>query len=232
MPRDALDALYLALLECLPVSQRIACSVVGALRSFLAVPAPADGFRDLQALADRLPRAVWRVVPHEQRHLTVLFLGEQSEARLAALAARLAPEVAADPPFRLSVQGLGVFPSPRRPTVLWSGCGPQGLAALRGLRAISVAAAAAVDLAPVAAEPFQPHLTLARRRQGADPLEAGVLAEALCAAQARTSWGTWEVRELVLFASELAPSGAHHTALARMPLAARKEMVSDGNGGR
>lgn len=199
------------------------------MRSFLAVPAPSDGFRDLQALADRLPHELWRQVPREQRHLTVLFLGEQSESRLRALAARLAPVVAASPRFRLTVQGLGAFPSPRQPSVLWAGCRGEGLAALRGLRAITVASAEAVDLVHAEAEAFQAHLTLARRRQGADPRQAAAVAEEWCAAQARTGWGTWEVRELVLFASALAPGGARHTALARMPLAARKEMVSDGN---
>jgi 2'-5' RNA ligase len=66
---------------------------------------------------------------------------------------------------------------------------------------------------PPEGRPFRPHLTLGRTR---DPrrfrLAAGVTASVTAQGDA------WDVVETVLFRSDLAPSGARYTPLARIPL--------------
>src|SRR4051812_36934723 len=63
-----------------------------------------------------------------QLHITLVFLGEVSEATGAEAAARLGPPLAT-PSFTLSLGGAGIFPAAGRPRVLWLGM-DEGRAAL------------------------------------------------------------------------------------------------------
>jgi 2'-5' RNA ligase len=66
---------------------------------------------------------------------------------------------------------------------------------------------------PPEERPFRPHLTLGRARdQRRFRLAAGVTASVTAQGDA------WDVMETVLFRSDLAPSGARYTPLARIPL--------------
>ena len=115
-------------------------------------------------------------------------------------------------PFDISVAGLGAFPSPTRPRVLWAGL-REGREALSSL-------AEAVDVAlarlgfPRDDRAFSPHVTLARVRE---PRRAPALAEALTAA-ATQPFGRVGVREATLMRSDLSPRGARYTPLAAAPL--------------
>src|SRR4051812_9287408 len=74
----------------------------------------------LQNLFARTDCEVNWVVP-DNIHLTLLFLGEVDE-RAVIDVCRAVAAVAADlSPFALSVHGVGCFPNPRRPRVLWAG---------------------------------------------------------------------------------------------------------------
>src|SRR5690606_558822 len=106
-----------------------------------------------------------RVVPPENWHLTLRFLG----ATPASAAARVVEELEAAPlgaPFEIRLGALGAFPRPARATVLW-----MGLRAGEGpLGDLAAAVEVAVRRAGIAPEdrPFSPHLTLARLRSPQD----------------------------------------------------------------
>src|SRR5262245_6799886 len=62
-----------------------------------------------------------RWADREQLHVTLKFLGAVPDDRVAALSSALDAAVADLAPVALEVAGLGAFPGPTRPRVLWVG---------------------------------------------------------------------------------------------------------------
>lgn len=168
----------------------------------------------LAAEVDRL-RPLGREVAWVGRdnvHLTLKFLGGVEAARLAAVTAALSAAVAPRGAFRLALSGLGAFPSPARPRVVWAGVG-EGAAAAGDLA--SRVDAALVPLGfPRESRPFSAHVTLGRVRT---PRLDRRLGEAL--ASAGGALGGQRVTYVSLMRSQLSPSGARYTELAALPLA-------------
>lgn len=169
------------------------------------------------ALKDKLediPRAVRldgvRLVPRDQMHLTVRFLGEVEPERLADIEAALRAACARHAAHVVEVKGGGVFGHPRHPRVVWVG--------LVDPTARLTALAAAVEQAlvdvgfPPEERPFRAHLTLGRPK-GRPRIDLGAL-------EALPSLGPLRVDALVLFRSTTGPQGAVHTPLVVAPLAA------------
>lgn len=177
-----------------------------------AVVAVLDGLRPLS-------RAVaW--VPAANLHLTLHFLGDQSEARLGEALDALDEAAAATPPFELLLHGLGAFPGLERPRIFWLGVA-EGALAVRGLQARVMTALGARGFPPET-RPWHPHLTVGRvpderrwRRDGGESLRGAVIrAGSLSVARL-------PVTALSLMTSELLPVGARYTERARRPLGAR-----------
>jgi 2'-5' RNA ligase len=152
-------------------------------------------------------------VAPENFHVTLKFLGGVDEAKIPALIAALHSAMARQRGFGVQVGGLGAFPSPMRPRVLWAGVavGAQPLGAL----AQSVDEATAALGFPREARPFSPHISLGRVR---DSRRAPALAEAL---EGAGTWpfGTVTIEHVALMRSDLSPRGARYTTLAAAPLA-------------
>jgi 2'-5' RNA ligase len=147
-------------------------------------------------------------------HLTLKFLGEIPPEVAPPLGAGIGEAVRAVPSFQLTVEGVGAFPDPTRPRVVWAGIG-DGRGSLVDLARRVDEAAAALGL-PREGRPFSPHVTLFRVR-GPNDLERA--RRALSESAGRTFTST-TVREVVLFESELRKEGAVHRAIGRFPLAA------------
>jgi 2'-5' RNA ligase len=99
-----------------------------------------------------------RIVGHDELHLTLHFVGEVGEGKLAAVVRALAAVKAG--PFAVEVQGMGRFPEEGEATALWVGVTPSPpLAALH--QAIGAALSAAVGYRPED-RPYTPHITLVR----------------------------------------------------------------------
>ena len=145
-------------------------------------------------------------------HLTLRFLGEVDPARNAGIVEALGRVASAVPPFTLQLQGVGAFPSARRPRVVWQGVG-AGRAELVDL-AQRVRTALEPEFGPDR-EAFVPHLTLFRVRSPRD-LEAALelLSRRRIAPPAREA----RVSELLLKESVLGARGAVHQTLAAVPL--------------
>jgi RNA 2',3'-cyclic 3'-phosphodiesterase len=169
--------------------------------------------RGLGPLKRDLPPARW-VCP-EAIHVTLKFIGEQPPELVAPLDREAGSALAACDPVTIQLGGGGFFPHERRPRVAW--VGGQALGLERWAAAVENAAAG-LGVAREA-RAFSLHLTLARieRPWGAPAIEHFLVAV-----------GKWQfpavrVREAVLFVSELRPSGAVYTALARWPVTQRGE---------
>jgi 2'-5' RNA ligase len=183
------------------------------MRQFLALEIPEEVREALAGLKrDLEPRGRgWRFLRPESIHLTLRFFGEVPPADDAEHRTTWAEAVRGHPPVELLLDGVGVFPSPGRPRVLWVGLRDEtaapGLAALAG----DLEQAARQRGFRAEERAFRPHLTLARVRRGArataPPADASI--EPL----------RFRCDEVVLFRSVLDPAGARYTVLSRFPLA-------------
>src|SRR6478672_4108503 len=104
------------------------------LRTFIAVGIDKTIRDHAVALQEALGRSGADVkwVEPENLHVTLLFLGEVEDRTLPAVCRVVADVAARLPPFEISVEGAGCFPSARRPKTLWVGigAGTQELVAL------------------------------------------------------------------------------------------------------
>lgn len=96
---------------------------VRQLRLFWAVNLPEDiktGLAMLQSDLSTVPVDIKWVEKHNL-HLTVKFLGDVEEARIGEIARVVDEAVHGTGGFELRLSGLGFFPGPRRPRVIWVG---------------------------------------------------------------------------------------------------------------
>ncbi len=178
------------------------------IRAFVAIDLPSEVRQPLEVLQFLLPLP--RRVPPEQFHITLAFLDTVPDAVLEALHESLCtlPDVA----FPLELSGVGLFGG-ARPTAIWAGVAPSE--PLDRLQA-RVARMAHVAGARLPDQRFVPHVTLGRIARAtpevAMRLERAVVEHTLFHAD------PFDVREVVLYASDLTPAGARHRELARYSL--------------
>src|SRR5260370_1469398 len=104
-----------------------------------------------------IPEDGIRWVRRANFHLTLFFLGPAvPRERLAPIADALGAIAEATTPFEIAARGVGVFPNPARPRVIWVGLDGDELAAL----AARVAEAAARMGLPPQRRPHSPRLTI------------------------------------------------------------------------
>ena len=157
------------------------------------------------------PRAAIRWVDPENLHITLWFIGEAREDRLADLTdATSAPYPI--PAFRLELSGVGAFPPTGAPRVVWLGI-TAGVPQLQALYQELSRRLAPLGFEPER-RPYSPHLTIARIKD-IQRRDAVTLRQAL-----GRSGGplTNEVAGVTLFRSQLSPKGARYQALLRVPL--------------
>jgi 2'-5' RNA ligase len=166
----------------------------------------------LQRAVGRKTRMQW--VKPDSVHLTLKFLGDTPEERLADIRAALDRAAGGHARFSIEVEGLGVFPNLRAPRVLWVGLAADSHALAR--LAADVESALAALGYPPEAKPFMPHLTLARIKDGARDLGRALAQERLL----ERAWmlGPLAVEAVSLMRSDLQPSGAVYTELCRARL--------------
>jgi 2'-5' RNA ligase len=184
------------------------------VRLFLAIQMTDEILVSLGTGIDRLreTRAAVRWVKPEGMHLTVKFFGETQPEQVDALAGAMSCVCGLFDPFQLCVTGLGAYPDPRRPRVLWAGVEePSG--ALNRLW-VSVEKEAARLRWKREKRGFSPHITLGRVK---GPINLPRLTERINLIKEQF-WGEQEVRELILYSSGLRPDGAVYEKLRVFPL--------------
>ena len=179
------------------------------IRSFIAVEVP----QAVKSRMDELQREIRRTeadvkwVRPEGIHLTLKFLGSIRQDDVERISQSIAPTIAGWEPFEVRVQGMGCFPNPRNPRVVWLGM-DRGKETLTSLQQAVEKKMAELSFPPED-RPFSPHLTLGRVRSARGK---GGLARAI-EKHREAEVGTFQVREVFLFRSELHPSGAVYTKL-------------------
>ena len=189
------------------------------IRAFIAVHLPIEwraSLRAIQAqLQTALPRNSVRWTVPEQIHLSLKFLGNISIASLPELEAAGRTIAENSTPFRLRAEGLGSFPNPTRPRVLWVGLAGD-VTQIQTLQA-SVDTTTRHWSERVEAREFRPHLTLGRVRE-ISAVDARKVGNAVQISPAPVL-GEWQVDHITLMRSELSSAGAVHTPLASWRLA-------------
>lgn len=152
-----------------------------------------------------------RWVARENLHFTLKFLGSVAGEKVGPIMEALEQPVRAVRRFSVAARGVGVFPDPRRPRVLWVGLEGEALAGLasgveRALEPLGFARER---------RSFRPHLTIGRWRDSGNSL--GGLGREIESWKEREFGASW-VEEVVLFQSVLEPEGAVYSALGVIPL--------------
>jgi RNA 2',3'-cyclic 3'-phosphodiesterase len=183
-------------------------------RMFIALELPPDVLDHVSGIQNTLkqdtpPRAVRWVRP-AGIHLTLKFLGDVAVLKRDSLQAALKRAVGDRSKFTLSAGGLGCFPNPRRPRVVWTGV--QGdTEALHALHHAVEEHIVPLGF-PTEKRPFNPHLTLGRVRREANRSTAQRIGQLITDTPIPSSLA-WTVHGVSLIRSELKPTGAEYTQL-------------------
>jgi 2'-5' RNA ligase len=185
------------------------------IRTFVAVEMDPAIRKGAQSLIEKFRAAGAEVgwVAPENVHLTLKFLGDVSDADVPGVCEAVRGAVAGVAPFDLEIRGAGAFPNLSRPRVIWLGSaeGDEPMADL----------AERIDSAlkklgfPREARRFHAHLTLGRVRRGGPAISA---LASLVQEHADAQIGRTPVDEVVVFSSQLKPTGAIYEALDRAEL--------------
>jgi 2'-5' RNA ligase len=175
-------------------------------RLFIAAPLPAEV---RMALADRLGSTPvpGRVVPPENWHLTLRFLGWADTTGYERVLAAL-DESDLGPSFQVKLGQMGAFPRPGKATVLWLDI-VEGKTRLAELAALSDEAALAAGF-PAEERPYQAHLTVSRVRPPED-------VTAMIEGAPDVGVG-WPCTSVVVYQSHLGRGGARYEPLETFPL--------------
>ncbi len=189
------------------------------MRLFIALPVPAEVRREIGRAQDQLrrcaPPGAVRWAQPDQFHITLKFLGDMPANQLEALKQTVSEVCAGFPVMHLSADGIGFFPSVRKPRVIWSGANDNSglMAVLHRQIHEAVRPFAPADNS----EKFVGHVTLGRFKPGhRGPFED--LWSRITKLNDR-HFGGWPAEELEIIRSELTPAGARHLTLAAYPLA-------------
>ncbi|HXT11704.1 MAG TPA: RNA 2',3'-cyclic phosphodiesterase [Candidatus Angelobacter sp.] len=187
-------------------------------RLFVAI-SPPEAVKDEIEKAQKemrgaLPGNVVRWTKREQFHLTLKFLGNVAEARVAELVEALRGACLDFPPLLLRAERIGFFPNSRIPRVVWVWVadGKEILARLQ--KAIERAVGQFTEERDE--KQFTGHVTLGRiprlRRS-----EAELLAK-IEREMAKRFFGEWTAGSVELIRSELSSGGSRYTTVAAFPL--------------
>lgn len=188
------------------------------IRAFVAITIDPRVIKNIAAAIDRLRPKVTgpRWIALENIHVTLKFLGAIEDTAVEPIVAALTACLRPFQPFTINATGLGVFPGPRRPRVLWIG--------LAGDHLLPLASAIESALVPLGFAPenrqFTPHLTIGRWRDNTPAPPA--LATELEKWKDR-AFGQSEVANVLLMQSLLRPGGAQYHPIVTVPLSAGQD---------
>ena len=158
----------------------------------------------IRRLREAVPEAVASWTRVENIHLTLKFFGNVDVDRISVISEAAARAVKEFSPFRIGIAQTGVFPK-----VLWIGVSdPSGKLASLQRQLENECARAGFEKEDRA---YRPHLTIARLRKPSRRLVDTHL-------QMKFETIEIEVKELVVFRSELSSKGSKYTALFRQDL--------------
>ena len=184
------------------------------LRAFIAMDLPENVRSSLGEAQEVLKSQSFRVkwVRPQNIHLTLKFLGNTDGADIDKIVAAMALATKDCAVVSLAVKGIGVFPDIRRPRVIWAGLSGQ-LEILQDIQRTLDGHLADLGF-PKETRGFKAHLTLGR-------VKGKITGDRLKAAIVKLKGfesTSFDVDRIILFKSELRPSGAVYTKMHRVTL--------------
>lgn len=183
------------------------------IRSFIAVKIPVE--KELETICKKFNQEFrnenikW--VDLTNLHLTLFFLGEVELNTISSLERDLSGILSGFNPFTISLQGLGFFGSRNNPRVVWVGIKPSKQMNDLHEKVIGI-------VTPYGFQSdergFNPHITLARIKSMSNPF---ALNDRLLEYKS-FEFQDVEVRNVILFKSELTPRGPIYTPLLKVDL--------------
>jgi 2'-5' RNA ligase len=152
----------------------------------------------------------FRPVPLADLHVTLKFLGNTDERQVPKITAVMQNVAARHAAEIVSLVGLGAFPQPRRPSVIWIGMeNAVSLTAIAGALESEL-----LELGfPAERRPFQSHLTVLRVKTRPPESLFTLLSKSSAA-----DFGTTPISSIELLQSDLLDGGPRYSVLASAPL--------------
>ncbi len=179
------------------------------IRTFIAFKLPENIISHIRRIQEKIKAYGFNVgwVKPENIHLTLKFLGEISGQDIDIVAQCMAETAKQYSPLTFSAKGFGVFPTVKRPRVLWIGLNGDTYPLIQLQKDLEDR----LDSSgfPKEGRAFKAHLTLGRVRSEIDP---GQLVEVM---EKFSGIGSEQFisDKIILFRSELKPGGAVYTEL-------------------
>ncbi|MFP1645159.1 RNA 2',3'-cyclic phosphodiesterase [Pontitalea aquivivens] len=181
------------------------------MRAFVAIELPGAVVDQIVALQEHLRAG--RPVEADNLHLTLAFLGDQSDSAMVAVDEAL--QALRAPGFDLELAGIDTFGGDA-PHVVCLGARPNPALEALHRKVMAALRGAGLDLGRVR---FRPHVTLARFGRGLDGGERDRLGRFL-SARADAHLPPFRVDHFTLYRSILGKGAPVHQALADYPLGA------------
>lgn len=188
------------------------------IRSFIAIELPDEvksGLARLRRELERDEHTFIKWVDTKAIHLTLKFLGNIPSKQVTEITKAIEEAAQGISPFHLEIFELGAFPNLKQPRVLWVGIGGE-LDKLLGLQRNVDSALAPLGFAKEERS-FAPHLTLARIRERASPIERKGFGELVTSANFEIRY-CLDVKDISLMRSQLTPVGPIYTRLSVVEL--------------
>lgn len=170
------------------------------MRLFVAVPVPEELRAKAAALGEEIRQDGIVPVKPGNMHLTLRFLGETDERKLAGLEQALRGIAFA--PFGCTVKGVGVFPNEDYVKVVWAGVESDGKLKALAKDVIGALSGYGGD------ERFSAHLTIARVKRKAD-------LKAFLEKHRSDEFGSFTASSFGLIRSVLGREGPEYSTLAK-----------------
>jgi 2'-5' RNA ligase len=187
------------------------------IRSFLAIELPKLILKKIEEVQRdlRSTRADVRWVNPEKIHLTLKFFGNIEESRIDPIFKSIEEPIRNTPPYSIEVKGVGAFPQLRNPRVIWIGL-VNGKEILTSFQKQIETQLEKIGF-QTENRPFHPHLTLGRMKSSRGKEEMVERMEK----HREEEFGDFQVERVILFKSDLKPSGPVYTLLREIKLGGR-----------
>lgn len=184
------------------------------LRTFIAIDIPGNILSEIRELQEGIKDYGFKIrwVRPESIHLTLKFLGDIKAVKINEIAEAISKTVVRYTPISLQAKGVGVFPGIKRPQVLWVGLAGQ-LEPLVSLQKTLDENLETIGF-PVEKRPFKGHLTMGRMKAKIDVKKFGDVLMTFRSFESEA----FTADRIILYKSELKPSGAVYTELASASL--------------
>jgi 2'-5' RNA ligase len=188
------------------------------IRSFLAIELPKTILKKIGEIQEdlRLSRADVKWMNPENIHLTLKFFGNIDESRIDPIVKSIQGPIQTTSSFSVKVRGMGAFPHLKNPRVIWIGL-VDGKEIL-----VDLQKQLEKELEGIGFEreerSFHPHLTLGRVKsaKGRDELVGRI------EKYSEGEFGDFQVEKVILFKSDLRPTGPIYTPLKEIILGSGK----------